>query len=246
MRKEPFGVGDYVHVYNRGNRKTDIVRDLQDRWRFLACLRFFNDEQPGQYTIRSFFGRCENNQQQGRVKSDFTRFGWPEGIPPQKPIVNIVSYCLMPNHFHLLLKEIVAGGITAFMRKLGTGFTNYSNIRYKESGRIFQGAYKAKCVTDKQGMNYIDAYIQILNPFESLPDRMPFNNFDKAFQAAIDDPFCSLGESLGFRDLSILDRKETTQKFHLPKNEHECKKIAREIILDKGFKKLLGDLTLED
>jgi len=240
MRKDPFGVGDYVHVYNRGNRKMDIVRDEQDRWRFLAGLRFFNDEHPGHFTMRSFFAKSSLS------RSDLDRLEWAADGPAQKPIVGIISYCLMPNHFHMLVKEIKSGGITTFLRKLGTGYTYYSNVRYKESGRVFQGAYQARKITDKQGMHYIDAYIQVLNPCELLPEGMPLNNFDKAFQCVIDDPFCSLGESLGFRNFSILDRSWTAQKFHLPTDPDKYKKLAREIIIDKGIKKLLGGLTLED
>lgn len=68
----------------------------------------------------------------------------------QRPLVEVVSYCLMPNHYHLLLKEIVPGGISKFMQKLGSGYTVYRNIRSKSVGRIFQGQYRGKTVSDER------------------------------------------------------------------------------------------------
>ena len=52
MRIEPFTVGDYIHVYNRGNRKAEIVRSEEDRWRFMQALRFFNDSHSSQNILR--------------------------------------------------------------------------------------------------------------------------------------------------------------------------------------------------
>jgi len=74
MRIEPFDVGDYVHVYNRGNRKLDIVRDEADRWRFLACLRYFNDVNAGESIMRSFFIEKKLKKDNPSLwKSDFHR-----------------------------------------------------------------------------------------------------------------------------------------------------------------------------
>jgi len=117
MRKEPFGIGNYVHVYNRGNRKMDIFRDDLDRWRFLASLRFFNDVDTKNRTLRGLrFGRQRQNF--------WNILEWPTTWPPQKPLVRVIAYCLMPNHYHLFLREIMNNGIPEFIRKLGTGYTN--------------------------------------------------------------------------------------------------------------------------
>ena len=155
MRKELYTVGDFVHVYNRGNRKQQIVLDSKDQWRFLLMLRYFNDEYSSPNPLRDL------------LKSDSNRsFDWPASWPSHKPLVNIVCFTLMPNHYHLILEEIAEGDITKFMRKLGTGMTNYFNTKYKESGRLFQGAFKAKRIDTDNYLSYLTAYIQVKNVFE--------------------------------------------------------------------------------
>jgi putative transposase len=244
MRIEPFAVGDIIHVYNRGNRKMDIVRDESDRYRFLISLRYLNDEHPSELVMRAICG--EKKYRDNSRRSDLRELGWPEGASPQKPLVEIVAYCLMPNHFHILMREIVAGGITSFMRKLGTSFTSYTNVKYGESGRIFQGAYQARLISDYSYLQYVDVYIQVLNPFELLPPDMPLMNFNGAFNCALDYRFGSLGESLGRINLGILDRGPVAQKFNLPDTFGDYKKIAREAVFDQGIKKFLGEHTFDN
>ena len=236
MRKEEFGVGDYVHVYNRGNRKMDIVRDEHDRWRFLACLRYYNDQTSYGRSLRdTVFHRSER----------WNSFQWPDIWPAQKPLTSIATYSLMPNHYHLLLREIIPGGITSFLQKLGIGFTSHINIKYSESGRIFQGAYKARRVTDDRYLQYVDTYIQVLNPFELLPVSDPLDNFEASFGKAIEYPFCSLGECVGKRNLHIVDRNEIEQKFNFASGVKDYNKLAQDALLAGGLKKFLGGLCLD-
>ena len=246
MRKEDFGVGDFVHVYNCGNRKMDIVRDAIDKWRFLACLRYYNDEESAEYLMRAVFGqRTDRYQSPWKINAlEKEGFVWPRKIG-QKPIVNIVSYSLMPNHYHLLLREITEGGITEFIRKLGTGYTAYNNIRRKELGKVFQGSYKARLIADDQYLQYIDVYIQVLNPMELLCQDLSMENFDAAFDQILDSPFTGIGESVGIRNFSITNRKDFLKQCGLPIDKESYKKFARQAILDKGLKKFLGDLSLE-
>ncbi len=247
MRKDDFGIGDFVHVYNCGNRKADIVRDLVDQYRFLGCLRYYNDEESGEYLMRAVFG-----QRTDRYKSPWKNdalnkkgFVWPREIG-QKPIVNVVSYSLMSNHYHLLLQEIKEGGITEFMRKLGTGYTQYSNIRHNETGKVFQGSYKARLITNVQYLQYIDIYIQISNPLQLLHQDFSIDNFDAAFAKIARSPFSGIGESLGIRDFSILNRKDFIKQCGLPIDEKNYQKFAQRAIADKGLKKFLDKLTLEN
>jgi len=246
MRKEPFGVGDFVHIYNCGNRKADIVRDLVDQYRFLACLRYYNDESSAEYLMRAVFGqRADRYQNPWKIDALRSKgFTWPRKVG-QKPIVNIVSYSLMANHYHLLLREIVDGGITEFTRKLGTGYTNYSNIRHNELGKVFQGSYKARLITDESYLQYIDVYIQVLNPFQMLSENLSIENFNALFEKALESPFNGLGESLGIRDFEILNRKNFLKQCGLPNDIKNYKKFARQVVLDKGLKKFLGKLLLD-
>ncbi len=85
-----------------------------------------------------------------------------------EPLVSILGYCLMPNHFHLLLEVITEDGMTKFMHKLGTGYTKYFNIKRKRTGALFETSYKKKRIKNDAYLQQISKYIH-LNPL-SLTD----------------------------------------------------------------------------
>ena len=82
------------------------------------------------------------------------------------PLVKVLSFSLMPNHYHLLLKEITEDGISRLMHKVGTGYTLYFNVKNGRSGSLFQGTYKAKHIEDNRYLKYLFEYIH-LNPIRS-------------------------------------------------------------------------------
>lgn len=144
MRIEPYTIEDFLHIYNRGVREMSIANDENDKWRFLKILRYLNND----ISLPNPLREIEKLIQSGECP----RFQWPKSWPPQKPLVKILAYCLMPNHFHLLLKEIIEGGISKFMKKLGDGFTNYLNLKYQKTGSIFQGSYRGKVIKKERAM----------------------------------------------------------------------------------------------
>lgn len=84
---------------------------------------------------------------------------------PRKLLVEILCFCLMPNHYHLLVRQRVEDGVTEFMRKLGTGYTNYFNIKRERVGALFQGKFKAVHVSNDRHFLYLPHYIH-LNPLD--------------------------------------------------------------------------------
>src|SRR3954464_6221238 len=111
-RRVAFGVGEWYHCYNRGIEKRITFDDERDYRRFLELLYLANDELP----LR-------------RDEIGLRKFEEILTLPRGKKLVSIGAFCLMPNHFHLVLKETSEGGITAFMRKLGTAYTLYFNSK---------------------------------------------------------------------------------------------------------------------
>lgn len=83
--------------------------------------------------------------------------------------MEILCFCLMPNHYHFLLRQLVDGGVTEFMRKIGTGYTNYFNLKNNRVGALFQGKFKAVQLEKEAHLLYLPHYIH-LNP---LDIRMP-------------------------------------------------------------------------
>ena len=149
MRVEPYVVGSYVHVLKRGARGLPITRDEKDKWRFVRLLYYMNDEFKDDFWERNTV--------------DLTMFERPGTWPEQKPIVKILAWTLMPNHFHLLLQEIIEGGITKFLQKLCGSMSMSFNSKYKERGSIFQGAYKSKTVGEDRYLRWLASYIMVKN-----------------------------------------------------------------------------------
>lgn len=236
MRIEPYTVGDFVHVYNRGNRKMPIVYNDDDKWRFLKILRYFNDE----YSPRNIFRELNFLVKSGECQ----RFEWPKLWPSHRPLVKIISYCLATNHFHLLLKEIISGGISKFMKKIGDGFTGFINIKYDQVGKVFQGSYKGRVPKDEKGLQYLDVYIQAFNVFEFYPGGIEraLKEFDKAFEFALNYPFCSLGECFGKRNLGIIERDILKDMFPDLKI---YKEFAYDALMVRNIREILGKLTME-
>ena len=202
MRKEGFGVGSFVHVFNRGNRKQEIVRDEGDRIRFLQMLYYFNDEYSEPNLFRSLAKRW---------KSDFySGFERPDEWPERKQLVNLHAHILKDNHFHLVLEEITEGGTTKFMRKLGTGMTNRFNTRYKETGKLFQGSYKARLVDNENYFRHLFVYLHIKNAFEMYPGglQQALAHFDDAYEFAVRYPYSSLSHYVRRDPSPVIDTDE--------------------------------------
>lgn len=154
MPRPSFVNNNFYHIYNRGVEKRNIFSRQDDYFRFIHDLYEFNDSDSTVNVCR-------------RVKTDGSRTSISK---KRKLLVDVVCFCLMPNHFHLLLKQRVDGGISKFIQKLGTGYTNYFNTKYERSGVLFQGKFKAVAVTNDVYLTHLSRYIH-LNPLElRFPD----------------------------------------------------------------------------
>jgi putative transposase len=149
-RKIKFGVDEYYHVYNRGVEKRKIFLDKADREHFVRLLFISNSTKSFEYR---------------NIKKLLF-----EDIERGEPLVAIGAYCLMPNHFHLLLREIVPGGISIFMGKFLTAYSMYFNKKYERKGRLFENTFQAQYVDNDNYLKYLFAYIH-LNPIKLIePD----------------------------------------------------------------------------
>ncbi|MDO8520863.1 MAG: transposase [bacterium] len=147
FRKIIFSIGEYYHVYNRGVDKRNIFLTNNDRERFLRLLYLSNGKNP--YVFRLVEGLPLHD------------------IDVGEKIVAIGAYVLMPNHFHILVKEITEGGLSIFMEKFTTGYSMYFNKKNKRVGTLFQGRFKAEHVDRDEYLKYLFAYIH-LNPVKLL------------------------------------------------------------------------------
>lgn len=134
-------IGDIKHVFNRGVNKIDTFNSDADRQRFVECLYKFNNKDSA-------------------IRSEAENF-FKNPPPQEEKIVEILKWTLMPNHFHLLLLELVDGGITEFMKRLGNGYTKYFNIKNKRSGYLFQNTAKMILLENDRQFLYIPYYIDM-------------------------------------------------------------------------------------
>ena len=147
-------IGSVYHVINRGVEKRTIFLKNQDYARFVLALEFFNDRDPSnlwQLVERFNLALFENRLTTRREKS-------------KKRLVELLAFTLMPNHYHLVLREIILNGISLFMQKLG-GYTSYFNKQYDRVGPLCQSRYKSVHIQDDIQLYTIFAYVHT-NPIE--------------------------------------------------------------------------------
>jgi len=139
LRKQPFVIDEYYHLYNRGTEKRKIFLDKHDYNYFLFLMYICN-------TTKSIKLRD--------TSKDFDR---------GETIVDIGAYCLMPNHIHILVCEKTEGGISKYMLKLMTGYSMYFNKKYERTGKLYEGVFKSIHANKDTYLKYLYSYIH-LNP----------------------------------------------------------------------------------
>lgn len=150
MRKIPLAVNEHYHVFNRGVDKRDIFLEKSDLERFFKSMSEFNTKEPIGSLYENSFKRPQLGDQVAKL-----------GDKSDMPLVKIICYCLNPNHYHFLLRQVSENGISQFMKRLGGGYSWYFNNKYKRSGSLFQGPYKALHVDTNEYLLHLSAYINL-------------------------------------------------------------------------------------
>lgn len=148
----------YYHLYNRGVEKRIIFEEKSDYVTFLHFLKKYLTADPD----------CPHSP-----KTLYNR-------------IDLLAYCLMPNHFHLLVKQRDRENIIEFIRKICTNYAMYFNKKYKRIGTLFQGRYKASLIDSNIYLLHLTRYIH-QNPLEII----------KSWQELITYPYSSYPNYLG-------------------------------------------------
>lgn len=146
-RRVPFQIDEWFHCYSRGIDGRIVFDSEDDSERFLRLLLLSNSPQE--------LHMADVSDNTSEVMSK----------PRTDRLVSIGAYCLMPNHYHLLLKEIFEGGITQFMRKLGTAYTMYFNTKNQRIGNLFVKPFRSRHVGEDRYFQRVVNYIHC-NPAE--------------------------------------------------------------------------------
>ena len=176
---------EFWHLIGRGVDKRDIVLDDKDRVRFIHDLYVFNDI----HSTPNFVVKSRHKEQ-----------------PKRDVLVDIHSFCVMNNHYHLLVSERVEKGISFFMKKLNMGYAKYFNERYDRSGALWQGKYKKVLIERDAHFLYIPFYIH-LNPLDYTHPKWrkgEVKNTDEALKSLLEYRWSSHLDYLGVRNFPSL------------------------------------------
>jgi putative transposase len=150
-----FASNTYWHVYNRGNSKQDIFLDKQDYEFFLCRFEEYLYPIPLKIPIK---GIPDGNLQGGAslVEESHTPY-IRKVLPPDS--FSLLSYCLMPNHFHLEIKQNADIPVSKLISQLCTSYSKYFNKKYSKIGGVFQDAFKAVLIDKDPYLLWLSAYI---------------------------------------------------------------------------------------
>jgi hypothetical protein len=193
MRVEPYSVGSVIHITKRGVRGMDIVRDADDRHRFVRSLFLLNDT------------HTDSNWR--RETAELPLFERPLSWPLRDPLVRILAWTLLSNHFHLLVQEVREGGTAKFMQRVGGSLSLCFNLKYKEKGSLFQSAYHARAVNETPHLDYLAFYILVKNVLEMYPGGLSaaLTNFDDAWKWASQYQYSSFKDHISGTASPLVD-----------------------------------------
>jgi putative transposase len=232
MRKIKFVKGGIYHIFNRGVEKRNIFQDDADKWRFLQGLYLFNDEKAS----ASSLWKLENEKRELNFRT--LKIFVEREREKREPLVKIMADCLMSNHYHLILEEIRENGISAFMHRIGTGYTGYFNKKHGRVGSLFQGTFKANKVNKDIYLQYLLIYLNVVNPGELVEPKLKergVKNIDLIMKFAAGYPWSTHQEYLKKRNSIIVDKGLLGDFFP---TRIKYREFAKEILRAKKFNEI--------
>jgi putative transposase len=200
MNRETLCTGEIYHCYNRGVDKRVIYTSTAEYSYFVHLLYSLNDAGPANNTVRNLARTMHPQRKMPNLEND------------RDCLVDILAFALMPNHYHLLLRQRVDDGIAKFMQKLGTGYTMYFNEKHSRSGALFQGRYKSVHVDNDGQLLYIPHYIH-LNPLD-LMGRGSTSTHKNAGEFLMNYKWSSYPDYVGGRAFpSVTERTDVLEMF---------------------------------
>lgn len=194
LRKTILATNEIYHVFNRGVEKRLIFLNKRDYARFIDTTSYYRFLScPMKF---SYLKKLASKEREGvfRMLEE-----------ESKRLVDIFAFCLMPNHFHFLLKQLTDKGISKFIGKTTNGFSHYFNVRHDRSGHLFQGNFGAVRIEDDNQFIHVSRYIH-LNPVTSYLMEM---------QDLIFYEYSSYREYMG-KSSGFTDTKEVLAHFECP------------------------------
>jgi len=200
-RKVPLITGEIYHIFNRGVNHRPIFIRKAEYQRALQAIKLYQPAYPPM-KLSHFLVLSQNKKQKILTKAN------------KKRLISILSFCLMPNHFHLLLRQETDNGISKFMSQFQNSFARYFNTRNNRSGPLFTGRFKAVRVETEKQLLHLSRYIH-LNPYSS--------HIIKSIQGLSNYQFSSLLDYISLKENGVCSKKPILAHF---KNKKDYKKFV--------------------
>lgn len=153
-RKVPFFNNQIYHVFNRGIDRRPTFTDKREYKRAMDAMYYYSFKKPQKKF--SYFLKLSDEEQQEYMST----------MIKSNKLVEIIAFCFMPNHFHLLLKQISDNGISKFMNNFLNSYTRYFNTKHERTGSLFLNQFKAVRIETDEQLIQVSRYIH-LNPLTS-------------------------------------------------------------------------------
>jgi len=189
-RKNQLVDGEVYHIFSRSIAEFKIFNCDADFQRMIHLLQFFQVKEPP--SSFSVFVRLEKVQKDGFEKcfNSITR--------DQEKIVQIISYCLMPTHVHLTVKQLTPSGISNFMSNILNSYTRYFNVKYHRKGPLWESKFQNVPVESDEQLLHLTRYHH-LNPTSAFlvkkPEDWKFSSY-KEYIDRVDYPICQFDDLL--------------------------------------------------
>ncbi len=222
MRKHPWITGECYHVYNRGVDKRDIFMNKEDLERFIQSVKDFNVIKPiGSLRDKYIY----NSISEELIITD----------KDNKPLVSIICFSFLPNHFHFIVRQEVDNGISEFFKRLLGGYTTFFNQSHERTGALFQGRFKSHHINSQDYLTKIRPYANMNDLIHDLPENK--KNLVKTSSAEYN--------SMNFDIVSKKEAEEIIKFYGSVENfNKECLEIIDIIRTERGKTSLLDNDTL--
>ena len=242
-RKVQFVNGEIYHIVVRAIDDNVIFKDIDDQYRGVFSIYEFNTTKPVTIQFRRKLRVALKKKLvslvRGRVSNQASQ-------NLRDKMVEVLAFCIMPNHLHLLVRQLVEGGITKFMKKLNGGYGGYFNRKYERKGYVFQNRFVAVHIKDEDQLKVVFVYIHT-NPISLIEPKwkeIGIKNPNKVIEFLENEyRWSSYFDYLGKKNFPSVTERDFILK--IMGGEKGCKEFVENWIRYKGEIKEFNKLALE-
>jgi len=248
-RKEQFVNGEIYHIVVKGINENGIFKDIDDHYRGIFSIYEFNNAKRVEIRERRRT-RIKLKEQIKEIVKEFKKIetqvrGGPTSADSRSKLVEVLAFCIMPNHLHLLVRQLKDNGIVKFMAKLGTGYAGYFNRKYQRQGHVFLKQFTAIHIKNEDQLRIVFVYIHT-NPISLIEPKwkeIGIKNPEKAIKFVENYKWSSYPDYIGKKNFPSVTDREFLLK--IMGGEENCKNFVKSWIRYKGKIKEYPEIALE-